>query len=85
MLMWLLSDIKVDNIFVNLGQSDQRFTSIQLGDCGGVVSKDSEFAQEGGHLIGASFTSSPEAQLNLPWGPATDIWSFGNAVGASRH
>jgi serine/threonine protein kinase len=80
----VVSDIKLDNIFVNLGQSDERFTTIQLGDCGGVVSKDSDFAREG-HLIGASFTRSPEAQLHLPWGPATDIWSFGNAVGASRH
>ncbi|RMZ78548.1 hypothetical protein DV737_g3824, partial [Chaetothyriales sp. CBS 132003] len=73
------TDIKLDNIFVNLGQSDQRFTAIRVGDCGGVVSKDSKFALEG-HLIGASFTRSPEAQLGPPWGPATDIWSFGNAV-----
>lgn len=74
-----LTDIKLDNIFVNLGPADQRFTTIQLGDCGGVVSRDSRFAREG-RLIGASFTRSPEAQLSLPWGPATDIWSFGNAV-----
>ncbi|KAK4445342.1 Serine/threonine protein kinase [Podospora aff. communis PSN243] len=30
-------DVKLDNIFVNLGKSGQRFTTIQLGDCGGVV------------------------------------------------
>ncbi|KAI1881863.1 hypothetical protein JX265_000689 [Neoarthrinium moseri] len=73
------TDIKLDNIFVDFGESDQRFSAIQLGDCGGVVSHDSKFANEG-HLIGASFTRSPEAQLHLPWGTPTDIWSFGNAV-----
>ncbi|TQN66344.1 Serine/threonine-protein kinase US3 [Colletotrichum shisoi] len=31
------TDIKLDNIFVNYGQGDQRFSDIQLGDCGGVV------------------------------------------------
>ncbi|KAK2051138.1 serine/threonine protein kinase [Colletotrichum caudatum] len=62
------TDIKLDNIFVN------------LGDCGGVVSKHSKFATELGHLIGASFTCSPEAQLGLSWGTSTDIWSFGNAI-----
>jgi hypothetical protein len=70
-------DIKLDNIFVNYGQG-QRFSEIQLGDCGGVVSQDSEFAK--GHLIGAGFTRSPEATFQIPWGTATDIWSFGNAV-----
>lgn len=46
-----------------------------------MVSEDSKFAREG-HLIGASFTRSPEAQLTLQWGTSTDIWSFGNAVSA---
>lgn len=73
------SDIKLDNIFVDLGHSAQRFSAVQLGDCGGVVSQNSKFAKDG-HLIGASFTRSPEAQLHLPWGTSTDIWSFGNAV-----
>ncbi|WQF80659.1 Putative serine/threonine-protein kinase, active [Colletotrichum destructivum] len=76
------TDIKLDNIFVNLGQKNgnsERFTAIQLGDCDGAVSKESKFASEPGHLIGASFTGSPEVQLGLPWGTITDIWSFGNA------
>ncbi|KAJ9155684.1 Serine/threonine protein kinase [Pleurostoma richardsiae] len=73
------TDVKLDNIFVVVSRSDERFTTIQLGDCGGVVSQDSKFAREG-HLIGASFTRSPEAQLGMPWGPPSDIWSFGNAV-----
>ncbi|KAK4108298.1 kinase-like protein [Canariomyces notabilis] len=71
------TDIKLNNIFVNYGQG-QRFSEIQLGDCGGVVSQDSEFAK--GHLIGAGFTRSPEATFQIPWGTATDIWSFGNAI-----
>ncbi|KAK3306268.1 kinase-like domain-containing protein [Chaetomium strumarium] len=58
--------------------TDKRFSEIQLGDCGGVVSQDSEFAK--GHLIDAGFTRSPEAAFQIPWGTATDIWSFGNAI-----
>ncbi|KAL2149758.1 hypothetical protein VTH82DRAFT_8410 [Thermothelomyces myriococcoides] len=65
------TDVKLDNIFVNYGQ-DQRFNAIQLGDCGGVVPEDSDFAKKG-HLIGAGFTRSPEATFQLPWGTATDI------------
>lgn len=75
-------DVKLDNVFVNHGQGDQRFSDIQLGDCGGAVSQDSKFAREG-HLIGAAFTRSPEAMLQLHWGTPTDIWSFGNAVSKS--
>ncbi|KAK2026699.1 hypothetical protein LX32DRAFT_622157 [Colletotrichum zoysiae] len=32
------------------------------------------------HLIGAAFTRSPEAMLQLSWGTPTDVWSFGNAI-----
>ena len=71
--------MKLDNVFVNYGQIEQRFSEIQLGDCGGVVSRDSGFAREG-HLIGAAFTRSPEALLQLSWGTSTDVWSFGNMV-----
>lgn len=73
------ADIKLDNIFVNHGQGDQRFSDIQLGDYGGVIPQDSEFAKRG-QLIGAAFTRSPEASLQLPWGTPTDIWSFGTAI-----
>lgn len=72
-------DIKLDNIFVNLGKDGQRFSAIQLGDCGGVVPEKSEFARDG-HLIGAVITRSPETMLGLRWGTATDIWSFGSSV-----
>ncbi|KAJ0161526.1 Serine/threonine-protein kinase US3 -like protein [Colletotrichum tanaceti] len=73
------TDVKLDNVFVNYGQSNQRFSEVQLGDCGGAVHKDSNFAREG-HFIGAAFTRSPEAMLQLSWGTPTDVWSFGNAV-----
>lgn len=74
------TDVKLDNIFVNHGMGgNQRFSDIQLGDCGGVVSQESSFARDG-HIIGAAFTRSPEATLQLPWGTATDIWSFGTAM-----
>ncbi|KAK4136882.1 kinase-like protein [Trichocladium antarcticum] len=73
------TDVKLDNIFFNYGQGDRRFSEVQLGDCGGVVSQQSSFAREG-HVIGAGFTRSPEATFQLPWGTATDIWSFGTAM-----
>lgn len=74
------TDVKLDNIFVNYGpQNQSRLADIQLGDLGGVVHQDSEFAKEG-HLIGTSISRSPEAILQLHWGTATDVWSFGNAV-----
>lgn len=77
------TDVKLDNIFVNYGPQDQsRFSDIQLGDLGGVVHHDSDFAKEG-HLIGAGISRSPEATFQLHWGTSTDIWSFGNAVSNS--
>jgi serine/threonine protein kinase len=74
------TDVKLDNVFVNYGSpTDERFSEIQLGDFGGVVHQDSDFAKDG-HLIGAGISRSPEATLQMHWGIATDIWSFGNAV-----
>lgn len=74
------TDVKLDNIFVNHGMGgNYRFSDIQLGDCGGVVSQESSFARDG-HIIGAAFTRSPETTLQPPWGTATDIWSFGTAM-----
>lgn len=72
----------MDNVFVNYSQGDQRFSEIQLGDFGGIVSQDSSFAREG-HIIGAAITRSPEAMLQLSWGTSTDVWSFGNVVRVS--
>lgn len=75
------TDVKLDNVFVNHGRTNnERLSEIQLGDFGGVVHQDSEFAKDG-HLIGAGISRSPEATLQMHWGTATDIWSLGNAVG----
>ncbi|KXX77786.1 Serine/threonine-protein kinase PAK 4 [Madurella mycetomatis] len=73
------TDIKLDNIFVNYGTDGRRFSEIQLGDYGGVVSQNSRFAKKG-CLIGTGFTRSPESMFQLSWGTPTDIWSFGNAI-----
>ncbi|KAJ6275200.1 kinase-like domain-containing protein, partial [Bipolaris maydis] len=77
-LMYLL-DIKLDNVFVNYVQNEQRLSEIQLGDCGGAVSQDSEFVKES-YPIGGDFMRSPETMLGLSWGTPTDVWSFGNAI-----
>ncbi|KAI1268129.1 kinase-like protein [Xylariaceae sp. FL1019] len=73
------TDVKLDNIFASYGADGNRFSSVQLGDCGGVVPDDSNLAKEGA-LIGAHTSRSPEAMLELPWGTPTDIWSFGNII-----
>lgn len=74
------TDVKLDNVFVNHGRTNNElFSEIQLGDFGGVVHQDSEFAKDG-HLIGAGISRSPEATLQMHWDTATDIWSFGNAA-----
>ncbi|EMD86380.1 hypothetical protein COCC4DRAFT_59806 [Bipolaris maydis ATCC 48331] len=73
------TDIKLDNVFVNYVQNEQRLSEIQLGDCGGAVSQDSEFVKES-YPIGGDFMRSPETMLGLSWGTPTDVWSFGNAI-----
>lgn len=73
------ADIKPDNILVNYGQGDIRFTDVQLADCGSTVPSDSPYAKDG-DLIGAPIWRSPEAQLRIGWGTPTDIWSFGTLV-----
>ncbi|KAJ4388581.1 hypothetical protein N0V93_006039 [Gnomoniopsis smithogilvyi] len=73
------TDVKLDNIFVNHSTDGSRFSNIKLGDCGGVVPEQSDFAKEG-HLIGAVVNRSPEASLGVRWGTSTDIWSFGTCI-----
>jgi hypothetical protein len=41
------TDIKPSNILVNYGSGENRFSDINLADCGGAVSVDSEFAKDG--------------------------------------
>jgi len=43
------------------------------------VSVDSEFAKDG-VPTGTSLFRAPEVHLEIPWGTAADIWSFGVTV-----
>lgn len=80
-------DVKPNNILVNYGSSNAstRFSEVGLGDCGDAFYVDlnadlKDMAKEDGYVIGAAVFRSPEAMLNLKWGTATDIWSFGATV-----
>jgi serine/threonine protein kinase len=72
-------DIKPSNVLVNYGHNNFRFTDVQLADFGSTVRVDSSFAQHG-DPIGTPIFRSPEAQLQMKWDTATDIWSFGAMV-----
>ena len=75
------ADIKPDNIFINYGDGSTRFSEVQLGDCGDAYRFNPNADPfEEGHSIGALIYRSPEAMLNLRWGPQTDIWSLGATV-----
>ncbi|KAF8864050.1 kinase-like protein [Acephala macrosclerotiorum] len=77
------TDVKPDNILINYGSGPRRFREVELGDCGDaclVNPKDHLKLGENGHMIGAHMFRSPEAMLNLRWGTATDIWSFGTTL-----
>ncbi|TAQ86787.1 hypothetical protein B7494_g4876 [Chlorociboria aeruginascens] len=82
------TDVKPDNILVNYAadnNSESRFRDVALGDCGDVYRVDlnadpRDMFKEDGHIIGAAIFRSPEAMLNLRWGTATDIWSFGTTL-----
>lgn len=75
------TDVKPDNVLINYGDNSARFSEVQLGD-GGDACRFSPEANplEEGHVIGAAIFRSPEAMLNLRWGPPTDIWSLGTTV-----
>ncbi len=80
-------DNKPDNILFNCKEgktvdredSEDRFGEVQVADFGSCVLASSTHAKNG-ELIGAPIFRSPEASLRLPWGTATDIWSFGAMV-----
>ncbi|KAG4434852.1 hypothetical protein IFR05_009646 [Cadophora sp. M221] len=78
------TDIKPDNILVNYGGSGLcRSSDVELGDCGDaclVNLGDHLKIGENRYMIGAYMFRSPEAMLNLRWGTATDIWSFGTML-----
>ncbi|PYI08868.1 serine/threonine protein kinase [Aspergillus sclerotiicarbonarius CBS 121057] len=73
------TDIKPSNILVNYQQGEVRFRDVQLADFGSTVHIDSPYAQNGDE-IGTPIFRSPEAQLQMRWGTATDIWSFGATI-----
>ncbi|KAI1909749.1 hypothetical protein LOZ61_004811 [Ophidiomyces ophidiicola] len=64
------------NVLVNYGECEHRFVEVQLADLGGAVSENSEFAKKG-IMTGTNVFRAPEVHLELPWGTASDIWSFG--------
>ncbi|KAH8765792.1 putative serine/threonine protein kinase [Hyaloscypha finlandica] len=77
------TDVKPDNILINNSSGPRRFREVELGDCGDaclVNPKNHLKLGESGHMIGAHMFRSPEAMLNLRWGTATDIWSFGTTL-----
>ena len=78
-----IPDVKPDNILINNSSGPRRFREVELGDCGdaGLVNPKHHLKLgDSGHMIGAHMFRSPEAMLNLRWGTATDIWSFGTTV-----
>lgn len=79
-------DVKLDNVLVNYSSRDKdnvgnRFTDVELAECGATYNVDHEFAKEG-VPIGAPVWRSPEVIVQLPegWNTATNIWSFGLCV-----
>ncbi|KAL9016983.1 MAG: hypothetical protein Q9185_005678 [Variospora sp. 1 TL-2023] len=77
-----MTDVKPDNILVNYNGSGSRFGDVKLADCGDSTHMDSVVEE---HIIGATIFRSPEAMLNLIWGPPTDIWSLGATARAPSH
>ncbi|THV43787.1 hypothetical protein BGAL_0925g00020 [Botrytis galanthina] len=76
---YIHTDVKPDNILVNHGNGNERFSEAQLADLGGTVSVHSKWANEG-HIVGTSSWRSPEVLLGMPWGTSSDIWSFGCSI-----
>jgi len=74
--MFKFADIKPDNVLVNYRPGGIRFADVKLADCGSTVHSNSGYAKEG-DIIGAPIFRSPEAQLQMRWNTATDIWSLG--------
>ena len=74
-------DVKPDSILINYGSDATRFSRVALGNCGDVhrFNPNADPLEES-HVISAAIFRSPEAQLNLRWGPPTDIWSLGATV-----
>lgn len=76
---WSIVDIKPTNVLVDHGHDEHRSSDFQLANFGSTVHIDSSYARDG-ESIGTPIFGSPEAQLQMRWGSATDIWSFGTMV-----
>lgn len=72
-------DIKPDNILYKASPSEPLGRVFKLADCGDSLHVP-QGMETGSRVIGATIFRSPEAMLNINWGPATDIWSFGATV-----
>ena len=80
-LLTEIADVKPDNILINYSTGPNRFSEVQLGDCGDAFIIDPGASPfEEGHIIGVAIFRSPEAMLFLRWRTPTDIWSFGATV-----
>lgn len=75
-LLGNIADIKLSNVLVNYGHSENRFSDVHLADLASTVRMYSPYVRNG-ESIGTPISRSPEAQLQVRWGTATDIWSFG--------
>ena len=78
-LALIVSDIKPSNVLVNYDPVDGHITDVQLADLESTVSENSRHAIEG-DPIGTPIFRSTEAILQMRWGTATDVWSFGTMV-----
>lgn len=73
-----ITDVEPDDILVNHSDNESRFSDVTLADCGHSTHIDSVVEER---IISATIFRSPEAMLNLIWGPPTDIWSLGATAG----
>ncbi|KAF2215435.1 hypothetical protein CERZMDRAFT_36105 [Cercospora zeae-maydis SCOH1-5] len=72
------TDIKPDNILLNLDPKGARVVEAKLADCGDAWEVGCETDPRGtAHPIAAAIFRSPQALLGLKWSTPTDIWSFG--------
>ncbi|EPE26520.1 Protein kinase-like (PK-like) [Glarea lozoyensis ATCC 20868] len=71
------TDIKPDNILINCYSASHRIKDVVLADYGDACLLNDLKPEGNEHIIGAHMFRSPEAMLNMRWGTATDIWSFG--------
>lgn len=73
------TEVKQSNVLVDHECSESRFKKVQLADFGSKVHVGTPHARDG-DAIGTPIFRSPEAHLQMRWGTATDIWSFGAMV-----